>query len=145
MHRMPTLNPRITITLTPSVAVVLREMSHLAGNSQSAVVGELLEMCLPVFERVVAALKAAASIQESAKTEIAAGLERAQAKLEQQMGLNLGEMDELLRPLMETAEKVARRGSTPVPVTRGSGGGGQDRKGRPQRPISKYSGGAKGR
>lgn len=134
---MPTVNPRITITLTPAVATVLRELSKLAGNSQSAIVGELLEMSLPVFERVVTALKAAAAIQESAKTEIAAGLERAQGKLEDQMGLMLGDMDETLRPLLEQAEKIARRGaaavgaasngrpSTPVLVTRGSGRAGQ--------------------
>jgi polyhydroxyalkanoate synthesis regulator protein len=129
---MPTTNPRITITLTPGVAAVLRELSKLAGNSQSAIVGELLETSLPVFERVVSALRAAATIQESAKTEIASGLERAQSKLEKQMGLMLGDMDETMRPLLEQAEKVARRGAapigaatkrgrTPVPLTGGSG------------------------
>ena len=134
---MPTTNPRITITLTPAVASVLRELSKLAKNSQSAIVGELLETSLPVFERVVAALQAAATIQASAKTEISSGLERAQAKLESQMGLLLGEMDEAARPLLEAAEKVTRRGAgearvartpaprkalrTPVPLTGGSG------------------------
>lgn len=108
---MPTLNPRITITLTPAVAAVLRELSSLAGNSQSAIVGELLETSLPVFERVVAALRAASQIQASAKVEIAAGLDRAQQKLETQMGLMLSEMDETTRPLLEEAERVTRRGS----------------------------------
>lgn len=137
---VPTLNPRITITLTPAVAAVLRELSKLAGNSQSAIVGELLETSLPVFERVVAALRAASTIQESARTEIAAGLDRAQTKLEGQLGLMLGDMDETMRPLLEQAEKVTRRGAatgdraiaraaggarkrvtTPVPLTGGSG------------------------
>lgn len=129
---MQTLNPRISVSLTPAVAAVLRELSKLAGNSQSAIVGELLESSLPVFERVVSALRAASFIQESAKTEIAAGLERAQVKLESQMGLMLGEFDDTMRPLLHDAEKIARRGagalaaapkgrSTPVLVTRGSG------------------------
>jgi hypothetical protein len=137
---MPTKNPRITITLTPAVAAVLREMSKLAGNSQSAIVGELLETSLPVFERVVQVMKAAVTIQEGAKAEIASGLERAQVKLEDQMGLMLGDMDDAVRPLLERAEKLTRRGGragdarsrapagaparkalTPVPVTRGSG------------------------
>lgn len=122
---MATLNPRITITLTPAVAAVLRELSQLAGNSQSAIVGELLETSRPVFERVVSALRAASTIQESAKSEIAAGLERAQAKIEDQLGLLLGEVDDGIRPLLQEAEKINRRGAgaqiTPVPVTRGSG------------------------
>lgn len=111
---MPTLNPRVTVTLTPTSAAVLRELSQLAGNSQSAIVAELLESSLPVLERVVLALRAASTIQASAKVEIAAGLERAQSKLEDQLGLMLGDMDETMRPLLEQAEKVARRGGASV-------------------------------
>lgn len=137
---MPTTNPRLTITLTPAVAAVLREMSGLAGNSQSAIVGELLETSLPVFERVVQAMRAAVTIRDSAKAEIVDGLERAQAKLEAQLPLVMGDMDAAFLPLLEEAEKVTRRGprateargartggrgqlrgSTPVPLTGGSG------------------------
>ncbi len=148
LHAMPTLNPRLTITLTPACAAVLREMSQLVGESQSAIVGGLLESSLPVFERVVQATRAAANIQDSARSEISAGLGRAQAKLEDQLGLMLVDMDDKLRPLLDEAEKVTRRSSggaetttrsgarvgvsappktakkgdsTPVPVTRGSG------------------------
>lgn len=145
---MPTLNPRLSVTLTPAVAAVLREMSQLAGNSQSAIVGELLETSLPVLSRVVAAMRAAKTIEASAKSEIAAGLERAQAKLEAQLPLLMGEIDEGFGPLLQAAEAVQRRGaptaagaqptalaarrrrgSTPVPVTRGSGTGKTRRKG----------------
>lgn len=143
---MPTANPRLTITLTPTVAAVLREMSGLVGNSQSAIVGELLETSLPVFERVVKALQAAQNIRDTAKDEIAAGLGRAQAKVEAQLPLIMGDMDEALRPLLEEAEKVKRRGArsgdarsaaperaprsvqTPVPLTGGSGGQPEARK-----------------
>jgi hypothetical protein len=140
LHSMPTLNPRLTITLTPACAAVLRELSTLTGNSQSATVGELLEMSLPVFERVVAGIKAAKSLEANAKSEIAEGLERAQHKVEAQLQIALADMDEGFRPLLTEAEKIqrrgasapgrgwprtgagaTRRGSTPVPVTRGSG------------------------
>lgn len=135
MHRMPTLNPRITITLTPSVHALLRELSGLTGNSQSALVAELLETAAPVFERVVASLKAAATVHEEAKAQIAAGLDRAQSKLEEQMQLMLTTMDEGTRPLLEEAEKVKRRAgrvaSTPRPVTRGVGPGKTLGSGRP--------------
>ena len=144
LRSMPTLNPRITITLTPACAAVLRELSSLGGQSQSSIVGELLETSIPVLERVVSAMRAASTIQATAKAEIASGLERAQAKLEDQLGLMLGEMDDSLRPLLDAAEKVTRRGAggqaggmraaraaagvsatsgvtTPVPLTGGSG------------------------
>lgn len=143
LHRMPTLNPRITITLTPATAAVLRELSAVTGNSQSAIVADMMAMAVPVFEKVVAGLKAAQGIEASARAEIVAGLERAHTKIEAQLGLALGDMTESFRPLLEEAEKVKRRspgarggapaggevpagkrfrrGSTPVPVTRGSG------------------------
>ena len=117
LHGMSKLNPRITVTLTPACAAVLRELSGLARNSQSAIVGELLETSLPIFERVVSALRAASSIEASAKREIAAGLDRAQVRLEEQAGLLLSEMDVNMRPLLDAAEKVSRR----------SGAGGVDR------------------
>jgi hypothetical protein len=144
---MPTANPRISITLTPAVAAVMRELSAVTGNSQSAIVAELLETSLPVFERVVKVLRAAETAQIAVKQEMAAGLDRAQTRLEEQMGLQLAEMDGLTKPLLEHAEKIARRGGggarsvastrpaplpevvkvakkglvTPVAVTRGSG------------------------
>jgi hypothetical protein len=133
MHPMNKLNPRINATLTPAAAAVLRELSELTGNSQSSIVGDLLESAVPVFSRVCTALRAAAEINASAKTEIAAGLERAQTKLEGQLGLMLGDMDDTLAPLLQQAEKIARRGaatvgaaprrsgSPPVAVTRGVG------------------------
>lgn len=144
LHLMPTSNPRVSVTLTPAVAAVLKEMCSLTGESQSATVAGLLEMSIPVFERVVVALRAAASIKGTATSEIAAGLERAQDKLEQQLGLQLDEMDQVIRPLLERAEEVSRRRPgqapgggkrsaqpgapkgrkavvTPVPLTGGSG------------------------
>lgn len=144
LRSMTTTNPRLTVTLTPAVAAVLRELSKVGGQSQSAIVGELLQVSVPIFERVVLALRAAETVQAGAKAEIAAGLERAQAKLESQMALVLNQFDDAHKPLLEEAEKVSRRGTgdagagmraarpataaavrkalaTPVPLTGGSG------------------------
>ena len=137
---MPTNNPRITVTLTPETAAVLKAMSEATEKSQSAIVGELLESTRPVFERVTHAIRAARLIEESARGEVAASLDRAQNRLEGQLRLQMADMDEAYRPLLEEAEAVKRRGvgggvrtrsarattpapgrSTPVPVTRGSG------------------------
>lgn len=140
MHRMPTSNPRITVTLTPEVHAILKRMSELTGNSQSAIVGDLLLSSREVFARVVTVLEAAEVAKGTVNREIKEGLDRAQAKLEQQLGLALETMDDALQPLREPPKKAsgtkkaggvgARSGraspaqkaaSTPVPVTRGSG------------------------
>lgn len=140
---MATTNPRITVTLAPEVHAVLRRLAQLAGNSQSAIVGDLLLSSLPVFDRMVQALEAAEALKQEglkAPQAIKDSLERAQAKMESQLDLALGDMDEGLRPLLQAGERVERRSAgargmrqrtsapaappkrpTPVPVTRGSG------------------------
>lgn len=137
---MPTHNPRITITLTPELSVILSELSDLTGDSKSSIVADLLGQSAPVFERIIRALKAAKLLQIEAEggiAEIGLGLQRAQQRIETQLGLVLDDFDEGCRPILEQAEKVTRRGrrggasahtrrprggaTTPVPVTRGLG------------------------
>lgn len=147
LQPMPTKNPRISVTLTPESAAILAQIAKLSNGSVSSLVGELIETTRPVFERMAHALEAAALLENeanAAKQDIAAGLQRAQDRLETQLGLALDSMDDGLRPILEQAEKVSRRAartprrpreaegprgaeeaapavSTPVPVTRGSG------------------------
>lgn len=137
---MPTHNPRITVTLTPELAVILEQLSGLTGESKSAIVSDLLSQSAPVFERIIRTLQAAEVLKLQADggiAEIGAGLARAQARMEAQLGLALDDLEEGTRPILEEAEKVARRGrrgmggarprrprgatTTPVPVTRGLG------------------------
>lgn len=144
---MPAKNPRLSVTLTPEAAAVIARIAHLRHVSSSSVVGEIVELITPIFERVAQALEAAAALAgeaDSATRDIVAGLDRAQSRLEAQLGLALGDMEAGYLPLLQQAEKVHRRsararrragdaagaptaaapartGSTPVPVTRGSG------------------------
>lgn len=124
---MPATNPRLTITVRPALAAVLRRLSALTGNSQSALVGELLSESLPVFERMVEVLSAAEKLREEgmkAPEEVARSLDRAQARIEQQFGLVLDDMDAGVRPLLDAAEKVGRRRGRPGrPPRRGGGPG----------------------
>nr|CRY95076.1 hypothetical protein [uncultured prokaryote] len=107
---MQTKNPRLTITLEPSTAAQLDRMSELTGNSKSSMIAELLTNSSPVFERMIKVLEAAQLVQQEAKQKTAEGLERAQAKIEKQLGLMLDWMDDSSRPILEQAEKVQRRG-----------------------------------
>lgn len=106
---MPATNPRLSITLKPSIAAVLREMSALTGNSQSALVAELLEEAEPVFTRMVRILRAAEQAKRAVKEELVAGMDVAQARLEGQLGLALTELDDFEGRLLSTAERVSRR------------------------------------
>ena len=137
---MPTINPRITVTLTPAVAAVLRQLSTLSGNSQSAIVGDLLQHSMPVFERMAKVMQAVEQtkqqgirVNEAALGEMRDGLERAQGRIENELGL----FDELVAPvttLLDEAEKIHRRGGRPERAARAARGGGTGR--RASTPIS---------
>lgn len=109
---MPAVNPRITITLKPEVHAILRRLSALTGNSQSAMVAELLESSQPIFERMAVVLEAAERLKAEgmqAPESIRQGLDNAQSRLEGQLGLALETMDQGTRPILEAAETVGRR------------------------------------
>lgn len=144
---MPAVNPRITVTLTPYMHALLQELSRLTGNSQSALVSELLESGQPALERMASLLQAASRLKAEGlqvTQEIRDSMDVAQGRLEQQLDLVLDVMDEAGQPLLQEAERVSRRSGraqarsrrsatakaapTPVPVTRGSGSGGSVKK-----------------
>ncbi len=124
---MPTTNPRITVTLAPSLAVVLRRLAELAGNSQSALVGDLLAQSQPVFERMVRILEAAKRAAEASKADkdrmlsgIAQTLESMQGSLEQQLGLGLDSLDGQEADLVNLAERIERRAGRGVAAPSGA-------------------------
>ena len=145
---MPATNPRLSVTLKPAVQAVLQRLSALTGDSQSALVGGLLEQSLPVLERMIQVFEAADATKLVLDSHMADSLIRAHTKLEDQLGLALDTFDSGIRPILDEAEKVPLRAAkaaagdgrgdartkpgaaapaavlaapTPVPVTRGSG------------------------
>lgn len=127
---MPTTNPRVTVTLKPSTFATLRRLSALTKNSQSAIIGELLEASEPVFERTCRVLEAAQTAQASVRESVKANLEQAEAQLSSQLGLMLGELHERSSDMVDTLEKVTRRtrgtdaaaAGTPPPPSSNRGG-----------------------
>lgn len=114
---MPAKNPRLTITLQPTLAAQLRRLSELTGNSQSALIAELLEGSAPIFDRMITLLEAAQQAKEAIRGQAVEDLGEAQARLEAQLGLALETWDEVARPILDEAEKVQRRAPR-----RGAGG-----------------------
>lgn len=133
LHLMPTPNPRISVTLPPSLAAILRELSALTGNSQSALISELLETSKPIFERMVTVLRAAASVKDEGLSEFVADLQAAESRMTEQFGLPvIEEFDAAMRPLLDHAEAVKRRRGRIARGTSATGAG----DGAPLAPMS---------
>ena len=132
---MPTKNPRLTLTLSPSLAAQLRRMSELTGNSQAALISELLEGNDKVFARLIQVLEAAQSAKGDMVAKFSQDMDSAQAKIEAQLGLALEAIEEPTRSLLEDSERIKRRGArTPREGTRLRGGATA-----PQRPAAPSS------
>ena len=130
---MSTTKPRITLTLEPAVYEVLRRLSAASGDSMSAVVADFLDVAIPQMDRMVTILEQAKAIPQQTKDELRESLERGEARV-------LSALDDatahslLLMARMENATQAAGAGgasprtkrataggSTPVPLTGGSG------------------------
>lgn len=112
---MPTQNPRLTVTLKPSTHAQLREMSRLTGNSQSAMIAEILEGSGPVFARLIEVLTAAEEAKKEVRHKMANDLEKAQTKMEKQLGLALDTFNTHTGSLIEQVEAIRRRARRAAP------------------------------
>lgn len=109
-----TKNPRLTITISPSLAAQLRKLSELSGNSQSSVIADLLDGSGPIFERLIAVLTAAKAATESMKGKLSNDMLEAQRRVEKHLGVVLEEFGTATQPLLDNFEEIqhrARRGS----------------------------------
>lgn len=127
MHRMPTKNPRLTITLKPGTSAQLCELSRLTGDSQSAIIADILDKSAPVFDRVIQVLAAAEEAKAELKGRMASDLDKAQAKIERQLGLALDGLDEYTGSLLDEVEAVRRRARRATPGQPGGGTSGARR------------------
>ena len=107
---MPAKNPRLTITLQPTLAAQLRKLSELTGNSQSGLIGELLEGSGPVFDRMIQVMEAAKTAKEAMRGRIAGDIEKAQSRVEEGLGMALEGFDQWTGSLLDEVEVVTRRG-----------------------------------
>ena len=131
MYRMPAKNPRLTITMQPSLAAQLRRLSQLTGNSQSALIADLLQGSGPVFDRLIQVLEAAEAAKGAMKGRLTGEMEEAQSKIEGAMGIAMENFDMFTGSLLDEAEAVGRRARQGRAK---AGRGGRD--GTPPTPIS---------
>lgn len=141
---MPTVNPRVNVTLSPSSDILVTRLAELQKVSKSQVLRDLLDAAEPALQRVATLMEAAARSRGEVLDGLAKGLQRAQDHIEGAVGAHLVHLEAVAgadlvaraqavrgRRPGQHAQRAARAssspaasqgGSTPVPVTRGSGG-----------------------
>lgn len=114
---MPTIKPRVQVTLEPYDHEVIERLAALQGRTRGAVISDLLHEVVPALARTVSLLEAAAEAPEQVKKGLRSVVESAHDDLVQAAGDGLKQMDFLLSELTASAE------ANPHVVTRGSGSG----------------------
>nr|CRY96433.1 hypothetical protein [uncultured prokaryote] len=93
---LPTLKPRITITLNEHQYAVLSSLSGLQKASMSSIVVDLLDTTLPVLERLADVLQNAVSAPQNVLDEIRRTAQIAERDIAQMGSPITGLLDELL-------------------------------------------------
>lgn len=138
---MPATNPRLSVVLSPSLAATLQAISLETGESASSLVRTLLEQTEPALVRMLELVRAAKAAKGQISDGMRGSMDRVVDDLHDALAVADARTGRVVADLVSQAEGVrgrrrpaARTGvarpsgrteapSTPVPVTRGSGGG----------------------
>jgi len=113
---MPTIKPRVQVTLEPHTHEVIERLAALQGRTRGAVIADLIDSVAPALARTVALLDAAASAPSQVKRGLRSVVDSMHADLAIAAGGSAAKPYWFDSSLGDTEE-----GSTPVSVTRGSG------------------------
>jgi hypothetical protein len=129
---MPTVKPRVQVSLSVPYFELLTRLAKLQRRSRSAVLSELFEQVAPVLERVAVVLQAAVRAQASARDGLVKATEDAEAEIAPFVNRAMAQLDLLQQTAEGGAEAAAGKAGvpgltasalprTPRAVTRGSG------------------------
>jgi hypothetical protein len=111
---MPTVKPRVTLTLEENTFEVISRMAQLQKCSRGSVITELLDSVIPVLSRTVALLEAASVAPAHVKDGLRDVISSTHDDLIEVSGDTIKQMDWLF-------SKMSDSGANPHVVTRGSG------------------------
>jgi hypothetical protein len=117
---MPTSNPRIIVTVSPSLDALVDRLARLQRVSKSQVLRELLEAAEPALQRAAALMDAASTATSEVLSKLAADLDRAQSDAEAVRDVQLARADAMTADLVAEAEAI--RGRRPVSAQRAPAG-----------------------
>lgn len=106
---MPTNNPRVNVTLPPSLEQLVGRMAVLTRTSKSQVLRELLEAAEPALQRAVALMDAASKASKGVREGLALALDKTQAEAEREASRQLAAFDSMQGDLVAEAEAVKGR------------------------------------
>lgn len=113
---MPTLKPRISLTLTTAQVDLFRRMAELQQTSVAKVILQLVESVEPTMREVVVALEAAQAAKGRPAAQVLASMARLQTAIEAATAKAVDQGD-LFSGRLERAKKRLNRG--PVKASRG--------------------------
>lgn len=117
---MPTDNPRINVTLSPSTHSMVERLATLQRVSKSAVLRELLEASEPALAQALAMMEAANSLSIGARQKVAKELEATIASVEGKGRAAMELAAGITQDLVAQAEAIeGRRPARGVPAPRG--------------------------
>ena len=105
---MPTQNPRINVTLKPSLDALVTRTAELTRTSKSQVLRELLEAAEPALQRAVALMEAAAQATGAIKERLAQSMDAGIADAEKAQERILATLDGA-KDLVSQAEEIRER------------------------------------
>ena len=111
---MPTIKPRVQVTLEPQTHEVFARLAHLQGRTRGSIIAELLDSIAPVMAQTVAILEAAEAAPKHVKDGLKEVVETAHDDLLSAAGEGIRQMDFLL-------SELSGGKANPHVVTRGSG------------------------
>lgn len=133
---MPTIKPRVQVTLEPQTHAVIERMAILQGRTRGSIIAEMLDSIAPALTRTIALLEAAAEAPNDVKRGFRAAVESAHQELVSLSGDASKQLDVFLDQL------GADDSANPHVVTRGSGTGkhgGQPSREKPSKPVTTRS------
>lgn len=102
---MPTIKPRITVTLPPHVGETFRRLAALQKRSAGAVCAELLEASHEPIMRVVAILEAAADAPGQVREGVRRAAEQAEFEAVGTVGKGLHQLDWILEEVRKGSKR----------------------------------------
>lgn len=118
---MPTANPRINVTLSPSLDSLVSQLAGMQKVSKSTVLRELLETAEPALRQLVALMGAASTAKMSARQKLASDLSDSVKAAEGAASLVLRDLASRTRDLAAEAEAI--QGRRPAGAARQRRGG----------------------
>ncbi len=122
---MATSKPRITVTLSERQHQVLKIISDCGGQSMSSLLGELIEVSLPTFERMANTFQKLSQVKTAERAKMLQAMDEAQSALEpianaavDQFDLFLGRIEEASGVLTDAPRGALAAPPLPAPIPR---------------------------